>query len=80
VDIRAGSSGRPATALRRQQWATILPQLQSSVMTIGQLRQATPAEMADSLEQLVVETIQRTGDTSIDPYTFIPQGQPQPAP
>lgn len=79
VDIRAGSSGRPANALRRQQWATILPQLQQAVMTIGQLRQAPASEIADSLEQLVVETIQRTGDTSIDPYTFIPQPQPQAA-
>lgn len=79
VDIRAGSSGRPATAMRRQQWATILPQLQQAVVTIGQMRGASPADIADSLEQLMVETIERTGDTSIDAYSFIPQA-PQPVP
>ncbi len=79
VDIRAGSSGRPATAMRRQQWATILPQLQQAVMAIGQMRGASPASIADSLEQLMVETIERTGDTSIDAYSFIPQS-PQPVP
>ncbi|HGM6772804.1 TPA: hypothetical protein ACKQAW_003399 [Stenotrophomonas maltophilia] len=73
VDIRAGSSGRPASNLRRQQWGAILPQLQEAVVTIGQMRGATPLDIANSLEQLMVETIERTGDTSIDAYTFIPQ-------
>lgn len=79
VDIRAGSSGRPASNLRRQQWGAILPQLQEAVVTIGQMRGATPLDIANSLEQLMVETIERTGDTSIDAYTFIPQ-VPQVAP
>lgn len=79
VDIRAGSSGRPATSLRRQQWGAILPQLQQAVVQIGQLRGASPLDIANSLEQLMVETIERTGDSSIDPYTFIPQA-PQPDP
>lgn len=73
VDIRAGSSGRPASNLRRQQWSAILPQLQEAVITIGQMRGATPFDVANSLEQLMVETIERTGDTSIDAYSFIPQ-------
>ncbi|WP_146027631.1 hypothetical protein [Stenotrophomonas bentonitica] len=73
VDIRAGSSGRPASNLRRQQWGAILPQLQEAVVTIGQMRGATPLDIANSLEQLMVETIERTGDTSIDAYSFIPQ-------
>lgn len=79
VDIRAGSSGRPASNLRRQQWGAILPQLQEAVVNIGQMRGATPLDIANSLEQLMVETIERTGDTSIDAYTFIPQ-VPQVAP
>lgn len=79
VDIRAGSSGRPASNLRRQQWGAILPQLQQAVVTIGEMRGATPLDIANSLEQLMVETIERTGDTSIDAYTFIPQ-VPQVAP
>lgn len=77
VDIRAGSSGRPATSAKQQQWSVLLPQLQQAVVQIGQLRGATPQDIADSLEQLVVETIKRTGDTSIDPYSIIPQLPPQ---
>ncbi|WOB24756.1 MULTISPECIES: hypothetical protein [Xanthomonas] len=79
VDIRAGSSGRPATNLRRQQWGAILPQLQQAVVQIGQMRGASSLDIANSLEQLMVETIERTGDSSIDAYSFIPQA-PQPDP
>lgn len=78
VDIRAGSSGKPATAMKQQQWSVLLPQLQQAVVQIGQLRQSPPTEIADKLEQLVVETIKRTGDTGIDPYSIIPQVQMQP--
>jgi len=73
VDIRAGSSGKPATAMKQQQWAILLPQLQQAVLQIGEMRGATPFDVANSLEQLVVETIKRTGDTGIDPYSIIPQ-------
>jgi len=73
VDIRAGSSGKPATALRQQQWSVLLPQLQQSAMQIGQLRGASPLDIANCLEQLAVETVKRAGDTGIDPYSFIPQ-------
>lgn len=78
VDIRAGSSGKPATAMKQQQWSVLLPQLQQAVMQIGKLRQSPDTEIADKLEQLVVETIKRTGDTGIDPYSIIPQVQMQP--
>lgn len=73
IDIRAGSSGKPATALRQQQWSVLLPQLQQAALQIGQLRGAPPQAVADCLEQLAVETVKRAGDTSIDPYQFIPQ-------
>ena len=77
VDIRAGSSGKPATAMKQQQWSVLLPQLQQAVVQIGELRQSPPADIADRLEQLVVETIKRTGDTGIDPYSIIPQLPPK---
>ncbi|MBA8680504.1 hypothetical protein [Stenotrophomonas tumulicola] len=73
VDIRAGSSGRPASSLRRQQWGAILPQLQEAVITIGRMRGATSFDIANSLEQLAVESVERLGDPSIDAYAFIPQ-------
>jgi hypothetical protein len=63
--------------VKQQQWSVLLPQLQQAVMQIGQMRQSTPQDIADKLEQLVVETIKRTGDTSIDPYSIIPQLPPQ---
>ena len=78
VDIRAGSSGKPATAMKQQQWSVLLPQLQEAVMRIGEMRQASPLDVANSLEQLVVETIKRTGDTGIDPYSIIPQAPAMP--
>lgn len=73
VDIRAGSSGKPATALRQQQWGILLPQLQQAAVQIGELRGASKVDIANCLEQLAVETVKRSGDTSIDPYSFIPQ-------
>lgn len=76
VDIRAGSSGKPATAMKQQQWSVLLPQLQQAVVQIGEMRGSSPQDIADSLEQLVVETIKRTGDTGIDPYSIIPQAPP----
>jgi len=77
VDIRAGSSGKPATALRQQQWSILLPQLQQAAIQIGQMRGSNPADIANCLEQLAVETVKRAGDTSIDPYSFIPQAPPE---
>lgn len=73
VDIRAGSSGKPATAMKQQQWSVLLPQLSQAVMQIGEMRGVPLPDIADSLEQLVVETIKRAGDTGIDPYSIIPQ-------
>lgn len=80
VDIRAGSSGKPATALRQQQWSVLLPQLQQAAFQIGQLRGASPLDIANCLEQLAVETVKRAGDTGIDPYSFIPQAPTPVAP
>ncbi len=73
IDIRAGSAGKPATALRQQQWSVLLPQLQQAAVQIGQMRGASPLDVANCLEQLAMETVKRAGDTSIDPYQFIPQ-------
>ena len=78
IEIRAGSSGKPNTAARRQAWSVLLPQLQSSIMQIGQLRGATPQQIADCLEQLLIETVERTGDR-IDATRFIPKAPELPA-
>lgn len=72
IDIRAGSSGKPNTAMERQAWATLLPLLQNSITQIGQLRRASPATIADSMEQLLRITAERSGDR-LDIDQLIPQ-------
>lgn len=72
VNIRAGSSGKPNTAIERQSWATLLPMLQSGIAQIGQLRGASPASVADAMEQLLRITAERSGER-IDIDQLIPQ-------
>ncbi len=80
IDIRAGSTGRPNQAREREQWATMLPQIQQVIAQVGQLRQAGQDDMADSMIKLLEETLRRF-DERIDIDAFIPQkedgGQPQ---
>ncbi|TMN18477.1 hypothetical protein [Pseudoxanthomonas sp. X-1] len=78
VSIRAGSSGKPNTALERQAWSTLLPMLQQGIAQIGQLRQASPASIADSLEQLLRITAERSGER-FDIDQLIPQGDSDPS-
>lgn len=77
VDIRAGSSGKPDTALERQAWAQQLPLLQAGVVQIGQLRGSSPDDIADALEALLKITAQRAGDR-IDIDALLPQSGEQP--
>jgi len=72
VQIKAGSTGKPDTVGQRQTWAMLLPVLQQSVVQIGQLRGSTPDDIADCLEELVAETLRRSGE-SIDPDRFLPR-------
>lgn len=81
IAIRAGSSGKPNTALERQAWANLLPLLQEDVVQIGQLRRSSPDSIADSKEQLLRLTAERSGET-FDIDQIIPQndGSQQAAP
>lgn len=72
VTIRAGSSGKPNTRADREAWAAVMPLLQSLIPIVGQMRQAQPSEIADSLENLVEETLKRSGDM-LDVTKFMPQ-------
>jgi len=76
ISIRAGSSGKPNTAQRQHAWAVTLPQLMNAVQTIGQLRGSTPEDVADCYEEIIVETLNRTGDR-IDADRFLPEPPPQ---
>lgn len=79
VEVRAGSSGKPDTALERQAWATQLPILQNGIVQIGQLRQSSPADIADALERLLQITAERSGDR-IDIDQLVPQAGAAPPP
>jgi len=72
IEIRAGSSGKPNTAMERQSWANLLPLLQTGITQIGQLRGASPESIADSLEQLMRLTAERSGER-FDIDQLIPQ-------
>lgn len=79
VEIRAGSSGKPNTSAERQAWSTMLPLLQQGIMQIGQLRSAAPTAIADSLEQLMRITAEKSGDR-FDIDSLIPQAGDMPMP
>jgi len=72
VDIRAGSSGKPNTSAQQQAWAQLLPMLQNAIKEVGQLRNSSPDEMADSIDELMRETFKRMGERA-DTTRFLPQ-------
>lgn len=76
VDIRAGSSGKPNTRGEREAWSTVLPLIQSAQAQVGQLRGAGPSEIADKVEALIEETLNRTGDR-LDVSRLLPQSEGQ---
>jgi hypothetical protein len=75
VEIRAGSSGKPNTSARMQQWVQMLPQLGEAIPAIGQFLGSQPQEVGRALAELVKETFERTGER-IDPERFIPAAPP----
>jgi hypothetical protein len=79
VSIQAGSSGKPDTTAQHQAWSAILPQLQAAIQQVGQLRGSSNEDIADCLQELVVETINRTGD-HVDADRFLPDPPRNPPP
>jgi hypothetical protein len=79
VSIHAGSSGKPDTTQQRQAWTQVMPIIQGAIKEIGQLRGSSPDEIADCMEALIVETINRTGDR-VDSSTFLPDPPRTPPP
>lgn len=79
IEIRAGSSGKPNTTAQREAWAATVPLLQNAVMQIGQLRGSNPEDIADCLEEIVIETLERTGDR-IEASRFLPRAPSVPSP
>jgi hypothetical protein len=79
IEIRAGSSGKPNTSAEREAWSVMLPILQNGIVQIGQLRQSSPQEIADKLEQVLRLTGERMGDR-LDFDQLIPAAGPVQAP
>lgn len=75
IEIRAGSSGKPNTSAEREAWSVLLPIMQNGIVQIGQLRQSTPQEIADKLEQVMRLTGERMGDR-LDFDMLIPEAGP----
>lgn len=76
IEIRAGSSGKPNTTAEREAWSQLLPLLQANIVQIGQLRHSSPEDIADSLEELLRITVERSGDRLDVDALVPPPGQP----
>lgn len=72
VEIRAGSSGKPNTQAEIEKWSEEMPLLMDAIQQIGTLRNSDPLDVANCIEALVEETVERFGDR-LDLSRFIPQ-------
>lgn len=72
LEIRAGSTGKPDNAARRDAWAAVQPQIKELMLLIADLRQTQPPQLADNLEQLLIETAERMGE-QLNAKRFVPQ-------
>lgn len=77
IEIAAGTTGRPNTTAQREAWSAEMPVIQGMAMQIGGLLKSSPQEIARVLEEMVKETMVRSGDDNVEIERFIPQaGQP----
>lgn len=79
IRIRAGTSGRPNTAVERETWVQLLPILKQSILEIVQLRQQGQHGLAQAATELLRETLRRA-DERLDLDRFLPPIEPTPAP
>ena len=77
VSVRAGSTGKPDQGKDREQWAVIMPILKDTAAQVAELRATGEDEMADSLVELLKETLKRY-DERIDIDRFIPRDEKDP--
>lgn len=74
VQVKAGTTGKPNQVKDRETWTQILPIIQENQVKVAELRAQGQFDLADSLVQLVKETLQRF-DEKIDVDKFIPPAQ-----
>jgi hypothetical protein len=72
ISVRAGSTGKPNQNKEREAWAAIMPILKDTMAQVAELRMAGNFDMADSLIELLKETLKRY-DERLDIDRFIPR-------
>ncbi|MCC6530935.1 MAG: hypothetical protein IT531_00160 [Burkholderiales bacterium] len=75
IEVRAGSTGRPNRVAEREQWAKLAPEIRDTVLQVAQLRAQGQVDIAQTLIELLKETLRRF-DERMDLDAFIP---PMPA-
>jgi len=82
VSIKAGSTGKPNLAAERNAWAQTMPLVQGLIEKVGMMRGASPADVADKLENLANITLQLSGSSvnveDLMPAEAMPQEALQP--
>ncbi len=79
IQIEAGSTGKPRQATDMQAWSTILPLVRQMIGEIEQAMATGNMPLANSLIELIKETMLRLGDES-DVERFIPRQPPPGSP
>lgn len=79
VTITAGSTGKPKNATDQQAWAQALPEIKGSIQEIRQALAAGDQATAQSLTELLKETMKRLGDET-DVSRFLPKAPPPGSP
>jgi hypothetical protein len=87
LEITAGTTGKPKSMGDREAWGVLLPQIKEAIMQIQQAIVTGNIPLANSLKELLRETMLRMGDDTdidrfvpaipeIDPVTGLPMGAP----
>lgn len=74
LEIRAGSTGRPNRVAESEQWTKLAPEIRDTILQVAQLRAQGQSDIADTLVELLKETLRRF-DERIDIDAFIPPAQ-----
>ena len=78
LSVRGGSTSKPNKMKDQETWTKLLPQIQTSMQTVQQLRDAGHDDMANAVVELLRETLVKF-DEHIDVESFLPTIDPEDA-
>ena len=78
LSVRGGSTSKPNKMKDQETWTKLLPQIQTSMQTVQQLRDAGHDDMANAVIELLRETLVKF-DERIDVESFLPTIDPDDA-